>query len=132
MLKRSVWVKCRFKPWKRHSGIKKLLCFCKYVPNILYASIHSKQEMIEEYSCLITSLKDINANYFFSQGINDYGKWIVPKYCFDAFETLEFEGELFKVPSHYEDYLTNVYGDYMTLPPKDQRENRHMVIELKL
>ena len=31
----------------------------------------------------------------------------------------------------YDEYLKYQYGNYMQLPPEDQRENRHRVIEVK-
>lgn len=34
---------------------------------------------------------------------------------------LPFEGELFSVPQKWKDYLETTYGDYMTLPPEEQR-----------
>ncbi len=34
---------------------------------------------------------------------------------------LEFEGKLFNAPKSYDQYLTNLYGDYMTLPPEKER-----------
>ena len=36
-----------------------------------------------------------------------------------------FEGEIFNAPSDYVKYLTNIYGDYMKLPPEDQRVPLH-------
>lgn len=41
-----------------------------------------------------------------------------------------FENEVFAGPSDYDKYLTINYGDYMRLPPEDQRENRHQVEKL--
>lgn len=40
-------------------------------------------------------------------------------------EKLAFEGEQFFVPSDYDTYLSNVYGDYMQLPPENQRISTH-------
>ena len=34
---------------------------------------------------------------------------------------LEFEGELYSVPCGWHEYLTNLYGDYMQLPPLEKR-----------
>ncbi len=34
---------------------------------------------------------------------------------------VDFEGEKFKIPSDYDIILSMLYGDYMTLPPKDKR-----------
>ena len=35
---------------------------------------------------------------------------------------LEFEGKMFLAPRDWDQYLTSVYGQYMELPPVDQRE----------
>ena len=33
----------------------------------------------------------------------------------------EFEGYFFKIPSNYDEYMKNVYGDYMQLPSEEER-----------
>ena len=38
---------------------------------------------------------------------------------------VEFEGEMFYSPSNYHEYLSHLYGDYMQLPPEEQRTTRH-------
>lgn len=43
-------------------------------------------------------------------------------------ETLPFEDVRARVPKLWHEYLTHMYGDYMRLPPEDQRVNdRHPV-----
>ena len=37
----------------------------------------------------------------------------------------EFEGGMFTIPEGYDAILTQVYGDYMKLPPEDQRIQQH-------
>ncbi|MCR5272436.1 MAG: LicD family protein [Lachnospiraceae bacterium] len=44
---------------------------------------------------------------------------------------VDFEGEKFTVTGDYDNYLTRLYGDYMSLPQKQNRE-RHMVVSLDL
>ena len=39
--------------------------------------------------------------------------------------TVTFEGENFTAMANYKEYLTNLYGDYMTLPPENKRTPRH-------
>lgn len=46
------------------------------------------------------------------------------------FRKTEFETEYFNVPINAESYLTQFYGDYMKIPPKEQRE-QHVFLELK-
>lgn len=36
-----------------------------------------------------------------------------------------FENDMFSIPVAYDEYLRNMYGDYMQLPPENKRYNRH-------
>lgn len=49
-------------------------------------------------------------------------------------ETIEkqFEDTTFSIPSKWNEYLTHFYGDYMTPPPVEKRNNRHNIIECDL
>lgn len=38
---------------------------------------------------------------------------------------VEFEGKLYKAMSGYDEYLTNTFGNYMQLPPENQRVHHH-------
>ncbi|WP_288868594.1 phosphorylcholine transferase LicD [uncultured Parvimonas sp.] len=38
---------------------------------------------------------------------------------------VDFEGIKVNAPENYDEYLKILYGDYMKLPPEDQRENHH-------
>lgn len=40
---------------------------------------------------------------------------------------VDFEGEKFYSMANYDEYLTNLYGDYMQLPPESQRVSRHEI-----
>ncbi|MCL2096268.1 MAG: LicD family protein [Oscillospiraceae bacterium] len=44
---------------------------------------------------------------------------------FDETIEIEFEGELFTAPKEYDEYLTTLYGDYMTPTPPEQRIPKH-------
>ena len=47
--------------------------------------------------------------------------------CEDFAETIdaEFEGRSFKIMKGYDRVLRNIYGDYMQLPPEEQRQPKH-------
>ena len=51
--------------------------------------------------------------------------FIIPSIVFDGYIDLEFEGRKFMAISHYHDYLSQMYGDYMTPPPIEQRVAKH-------
>ena len=52
-------------------------------------------------------------------------KDMMPAEIFSEAVELEFEGEHFRAPKGYDTYLTIEYGDYMTLPPVEQRVTHH-------
>ena len=41
---------------------------------------------------------------------------------------VRFGGNTFNAPSNFHEYLSNLYGEYMQLPPEDQRQTRHDII----
>lgn len=59
--------------------------------------------------------------YFGDDGIREF----MPTEWFREYTTLEFEGKPFSVLTHYHEYLTRLFGDYMQLPPEEQRVTRH-------
>lgn len=50
---------------------------------------------------------------------------IMPSSVFLRYVPMIFEDRLFPVFEKYDKYLTNIYGDYMTLPPVERRVSRH-------
>lgn len=59
-----------------------------------------------------------------------YKKNIFRKDMFDDVIELTFEGFEFSCPKNYHEYLSQVYGDYMTPPPKDQQKLPDSIIKL--
>lgn len=46
--------------------------------------------------------------------------------CFSASVKLKFEDEEFDAPVGYQQCLDQLYGDYMTLPPENERKSKHI------
>ena len=44
---------------------------------------------------------------------------------FKSYMDMEFEGHVYKAISAYDIYLSQHYGDYMKLPPKEQQVSLH-------
>ena len=50
---------------------------------------------------------------------------LVRKNVFDETVELPFEGKMYNAPNKYDEYLTELYGDYMQLPPLDKQRSDH-------
>lgn len=56
----------------------------------------------------------------------------IPRKFFDKYQMYEFENSSFPGFYEYDEYLTLLYGDYMTLPPIEKRVSHMPVVKLEL
>ena len=67
-----------------------------------------------------------NSNYIAVSVTPYYGnKERIEKNKFINKIKVEFEGCLFNAPENYDQYLSNLYGEYMKLPPEEKRVTHH-------
>lgn len=59
-------------------------------------------------------------------------KLIFPSSLFEEGLNQSFEGFLFKIPNGYDEILTQIYGDYLQLPPVEDRVGHHEYKAYKL
>ena len=114
-----------FKVWKGNKGISKI----KFVPIIVLAKITKKDNVYKKIERLYNQCKSSEII-----GIHDgvcYDYWYYDKKYLEKFIDMNFENESFKVPEEYDNILKTIYGDYMTLPPVDERRT-HEIIKLDL
>ena len=45
---------------------------------------------------------------------------------------IRFEDTTLSIPAHYDEVLKSIYGDYMTLPPKEERKPSHGSTEIRI
>jgi len=60
------------------------------------------------------------------------GRFVFPKQIFSELEEMQFEDEIFFVPKGYKRYLEIAYGDYMKLPPVEERGIGHSMEQVIL
>ena len=53
-------------------------------------------------------------------------KNVIPKKWIEETIVVPFENIEVRIPKYYHEYLTHIYGDYMTPPPDDKKDDRHV------
>lgn len=66
-----------------------------------------------------------NSKIVAAQTLNYGEREILPREAFDEYVDVEFCGKEFSAISCYDTYLRNLFGDYMILPPIEQRISSH-------
>ncbi len=104
------------------SKIKNIMEFILYVP----AKIMSNKYWAKKIQKIMIkdNLKDCDyvCRYCCASLKNIY-----PKDMFNDYIDVEFEKEHFRTIKEYDAYLTRLYGDYMTPPPKDKQVSGHSI-----
>lgn len=68
---------------------------------------------------------DSNAYIANLASYHNHAKQVVPKEYYGNPEYTMFEGHLFPIPAKAKELLSRVYGDYMKLPPVEERVIKH-------
>lgn len=87
---------------------------------------------------IMRKIEELSSTYSF-----DESKFVGNMYCGQgkkerihrtSFELTEhtFEGRQYKIMVGYDEYLTNLYGNYMQLPPKEQQILKHDFVAYKI
>lgn len=95
------------------------------IPFIIYCKLmginYWKKKLIETISKY-----DFNSSEYVACCLTQYGdKEILPKYIFQSTIQQEFEGREYSIIKNYDKYLSQLYGNYMELPPKEKQISHH-------
>ncbi|MBO4484443.1 MAG: LicD family protein [Lachnospiraceae bacterium] len=91
---------------------------------------YPKQKLINKFNSISQKYNSIQTKCVYPQGNSKSGKFHLDRKYFNGFSDAEFEMRKFPILNHYDEFLKTLYGDYMTLPPLEERYNRHNVIEI--
>ncbi len=125
-IQRVLLMKCGNRPWMEERGIiwKKRIGYVLYQVAALFVS---KKTLIDRYHGLFARHEASNK---VAGDMTYSGNKYLEKSWFKEVIPMQFEDTEFSVCTAYKEYLETVYGDYMQLPPEDQRENRHQIVEI--
>ena len=90
--------------------------------------------LLGKFVSLEFAIQQINAHYeklakkktFLMADLDGSNKGIVPAYLFDEYTLYEFEEYHFYGVKKADEYLRRVFGNYMKLPPQNQRRPHHI------
>jgi lipopolysaccharide cholinephosphotransferase len=109
----AILSKSGYKVWKGDGWAKRL----KFIPTDILGRIFSKKQLHKWADKLFYKNKDTKRVY----GGTFHGKICFDKKLVEEFIDVKFENEIFKIPKDYDTFLKCAYGDYMKLPPVEER-----------
>ena len=93
-----------------------------YIRSLFNKGRGSAVKALDEY---LRSYKLEGCNFGGEAGINPGLNSHLPSGLYNDFSTAEFEGRRYGCISRTHDYLSSIYGDYMTPPPLKQQKPKH-------
>lgn len=128
--KHLLLAKHKVRPWLGMKGMKRAFKKLEYVMFVPFTVFVKHEKVIDYYEKCLKKYNCIDTKFVKEPDLR-YGKVVVPNSCVKEFIKLDFETQQFLCPKDYEAFLRKLYGDYMKLPPEDQREGWHNVREIK-
>lgn len=98
---------------------------------VIILSIFSKTILMKTQRWLMHLNKDDNSQYLVAlAGTYGYQKETNERAIYLPTKDIKFENRVYKGMNKPDEYLTNIFGDYMELPPKEKRRN-HCPLKIK-
>ena len=113
--------------WKKYFRSKTHAWYYE-IPRFLLFCISrniDKTKIFREIEKYYISIKYDEVSYVAAVGGSYREREILPKQLYSEFVLLEFENKKYYVIKGYDEYLTSIFGDYMTLPPIEKRVSHH-------
>lgn len=120
-----LFTKCGYRHWDKKLSkqmIRNML--------IIFTKPLCKEWLLRKIEATEMKYNNVNTkNIINLEGAYGYKEYL-PKLCVTQIQTELFEGYEFSIPSQPEILLTNMYHDYMQLPPENKRTNRHGITKI--
>jgi lipopolysaccharide cholinephosphotransferase len=98
-----------------------------------FSFLFSNTRIKEKYRKLIAEGHRPDSKDYLAFGASvGYDKGQMKKEWIDNLEPIQFEDDFFLATKDADAYLTFLYGDYMTPPPVEERENYHGIVKVDL
>ena len=117
----KLWAFCFFAPNNKHGKITNLLR--ERINKTSFAAYYAKKT--NQYACNLDVKKSKTIANLLNVGPNCL-KDTFQIEEFDTCITVQFEKKNFRAISNYDKVLKSWYGDYMTLPPENERISNHL------
>ena len=122
-LAQAIMSKSGYKVWKG-KGLKKRL---KFLPTDIVGKVCTMHYLRAKVNRLYS--KHHNTKMMGIQAGSCYGYWYFPESVLRKTVKHKFEDEEFNIPQEYDCFLKVAYGDYMKLPPENERVT-HQILRL--
>ena len=103
----------------------KYLCFIRSVFITLIGAKRCHQWAIKTFHNYVSKYRYDTSEYVVNYLSGYGGRERMERSIYGDGKYLAFEGKNFRVPEHVDSYLKSLYGDYMQLPPEEQRKSHH-------
>ena len=126
-ISRILLMKNQYKPWYdegKTNFVKRL----GYIPYQVLSLFCKRQNLIDTYENIVLEVPKGERMY---QQTGSMGLRYVDKKYIKETKVLLFENEMFSVPIMTETLLEKTFGDYMKMPPVEERINRHQILEVQ-
>lgn len=111
---------------KRGQPLRSPKFFFEYAMSLfVFYPIGSILKYLARGICSITRPDNILHSYGIGNSTNHQASYMFPT------SIIEFEGRMFSAPGDVDAYLSNQYGNYMTIPPADKRATHFLKVSYK-
>lgn len=125
--------------WHRKYNLNKKLNEGKFIGNILFWRViycfikrYPANYFSEQYEAIQKKYTYKESNDLCYTWARNASEYIFPKSDFEDYILLPFEDTQMRCPVGYDNFLTVLFGDYMKLPPEEERVACHMTDVLDL